>query len=198
MDLSLINDAARAAHLVGLALGFGVAIMADVVAARSLMRPLTRHEFEDLHRYHRMVGFGLALFWVSGLVLLWLRTGFQVENFSPKLTAKLAVVALLTLNAHLIGRIGLPTMLAWLGCRFGALPLVHRLRLAALAGMSGAGWISALALGVFTAMKTFEWDILSQIIGGIYILAMSGALATAVFAPVLIFAMDRAARLRSA
>ncbi len=197
MDLTLLNDAARATHLLGLALGFGVAIIADLCAARSFFRPLADHEFDDLHRYHRTVALGLAIFWISGLILLWLRTGFVVEDFSPKLMAKLGVVTLLTVNAILIGRIGLPTMLEWAGCRFGALPLTHRLRLAALAGMSGAGWISALALGAFSAMKTFEWDVLSEIIGAIYLVGLGGALTIAVFAPVLSIAMDRARGVRS-
>lgn len=191
MDLTLLNDAARAAHLVGLALGFGVAIIADLCAARSLFRPLQDHEFDDLHRYHRTVAFGLALFWASGLVLLWLRTGFVLENFSAKLIAKLCVVGLLTLNAYLIGRIGLPTMMAYAGSSFGSLPLAHRLRLGALAGMSGAGWIAALALGVFGVLKTIEWPVLSEIIGTIYIVGFGGALLTAIFAPLIGFAVDR-------
>lgn len=191
MDLTMLNDAARATHLLGLALGFGVAILADLCAARSLFRPLDYREFETLHQYHRTVALGLTLFWASGLVLLWLRTGFQLENFSPKLMAKLGVVSLLTVNAILIGRIGLPTMIAWQGFRYGSLPLAHRLRLAALAGMSGAGWISALALGVFSAMKTFEWEVLSEIIGVIYVVGLGGALVTAFLAPLLNFAMDR-------
>ncbi len=192
IDLNLLNDAARAAHLIGLALGFGVAIMADLCASRSMFRPLQDHEFDDLHRYHRTVALGLALFWASGLVLLWLRTGFDPANFSPKLIAKLCVVSLLTVNAYLIGRIGLPTMIEWAGCRFGALPLAHRLRLAALAGMSGAGWISALALGVFSLMKTFDSDILMEVIGVIYVIGLGGAFAAAILSPVLNFAMNRA------
>ena len=75
--------------------------------------------------------------------------------------------------------------------------MAHRLRLAALAGMSGAGWISALALGAFSAMKTFDWDMLSGIIGTIYFVGLGGALLTATFAPVLSFALDRARGLRS-
>ncbi|MEM7717911.1 MAG: hypothetical protein AAF222_01800 [Pseudomonadota bacterium] len=191
MDLTLLNDVARAAHLLGLALGFGVAIMADMCAARSLFRPLQDHEFADLHRYHRTVAFGLALFWASGLVLLWLRTGFALENFSPKLVTKLCVVAFLTANAYLIGKIGLPTMIAYAGNRFGDLPLTHRLRLGGLAGMSGAGWIAALALGVFSAMKTLEWELLSEIIGAIFIIGLGGAMLTALFAPLIGFAIDR-------
>lgn len=194
MDLDFLNDAARAAHLLGLALGFGVAIVADLCAARSLFRPLEDHEFADLHRYHRTVAFGLTLFWISGLVLLWLRTGFDPESFSPKLVTKLCVVSLLTVNAYLIGRLGLPTMMAYAGHRFGNLPVTHRLRLGALAGMSGAGWIAALALGVFSAMKKFEWDLLSEIIGLIYIVGLGGAILTALLAPIISFAIDRRER----
>jgi len=194
MDLTLVNDAARAVHLLGLALGFGVAIIADLSAARTLVRPLSLSEVETLERYHRMVAIGLALFWASGLVLLWLRTGFDLANFSPKLMTKLGVVALLTVNAVLIGRIGLPAMYDWQGARFGALPIMERLRLGALAGMSGAGWISAMALGVFSTMKTMEWPVLSEVIGMIYLVGLSGALMLALAAPMVSYVQDRSAR----
>lgn len=194
MDLTLVNDAARAVHLLGLALGFGVAIVADLSAARTLVRPLSLSEVETLERYHRMVAIGLALFWASGLVLLWLRTGFDLANFSPKLMTKLGVVALLTVNAVLIGRIGLPAMFDWQGARFGALPIMERLRLGALAGMSGAGWISAMALGVFSTMKTMEWPVLSEVIGMIYLVGLSGALMLALAAPMVSYVQDRSAR----
>lgn len=190
MDLTTINDAARAVHLLGLALGFGVAIMADLKAARMLVRPLDSDEIDTLHAYHRTVALGLALFWASGLVLIWLRTGFQPENFSPKLLAKLGIVTLLTVNAIMIGRIGLRAMDDWFGLRFGAIPFADRARLAALAGLSGAGWISALVLGVFSKLKTMNWDTLSEIIGAIYLLGLAGALCAALFSPLLIYVSD--------
>jgi hypothetical protein len=121
MDQTLLNDAARALHLLGLALGFGVAIVADMSAARLFIRPLDAREIATLHRFHRMVALGLVLFWISGLVLLWLRTGFDVANFSPKLLTKLGVVTFLTVNAILIRRLGLPVIEALQGRRFGAL-----------------------------------------------------------------------------
>jgi len=191
MDLMLINDAARAVHLLGLALGFGVAIMADLSAARMLIRPLDGREIDLLHAYHRTVAIGLTLFWASGLVLLWLRTGFQPENFSPKLMAKLGIVTLLTVNAVMIGRIGLPALDKWFGCRFGAIPLGERARLSALAGLSSAGWISALVLGVFSTMRTMNYETLSGIIGAIYLLALLGAIAATFLSPVLLFVFDR-------
>ncbi len=191
MDLTLINDAARAVHLLGLALGFGVAIMADLSAARMLIRPLDDREVKLLHAYHRTVALGLTLFWASGLVLLWLRTGFQPENFSPKLMAKLGIVALLTFNAIMIGRIGLRALDEWFGLRFGAIPLGERARLAAMAGLSGAGWISALVLGVFSTMRTMNYETLSEVIGAIYLLALLGAIAATFLSPVLMFISDR-------
>lgn len=191
MDPTTINDAARAVHLLGLALGFGVAIMADLKASRMLIRPLDGREIDTLHAYHRMVALGLTLFWASGLVLIWLRTGFQAENFSPKLIAKLGIVTLLTVNAIMIGKIGLRALDEWHGFRFGAIPFADRARLSALAGLSGAGWISALVLGVFSKMKTMNWDTLSEIIGAIYLVGLAGALAAAFLSPVLIFVSDR-------
>lgn len=190
MDLTLINDAARAVHLLGLALGFGVAIVADLSAARALVRPLSWSEIETLGRYHRMVAVGLTLFWASGLVLLWLRTGFVLENYSPKLIAKLGVVTLLTANAALIGKIGLKVIIEWQGARFGALPLMERLRLGALAGLSGAGWISALSLGVFSTFKTMPWSMLSELVGLVYLLGLVGAIAVAILAPMVCFVQD--------
>ncbi len=191
MDPTTINDAARAIHLLGLALGFGVAIMADLKATRMLIRPLDAREIDTLHAYHRTVALGLALFWASGLVLIWLRTGFQPENFSPKLLAKLGIVTLLTVNAIMIGRIGLAALDRWYGFRFGAIPFADRARLSALAGLSGAGWISALTLGVFSKMKTMNWETLSEIIGVIYLLGLFAALASTFLSPLLIFVSDR-------
>mgnify|MGYP001815573626 FL=1 len=191
MDPTLLNDTVRALHLLGLAIGFGVAIVADVSAARLMVRPLDAKEIEALHRFHRMVTLGLILFWVSGLVLLWLRTGLDPAKFSPKLMTKLGVVTLLTVNAVLIGRIGLPVIDAMRGLRFGALPSGTRLQMAALAALSTACWISALALGVFSQLKTMDWGLLSEIIGLIYLIALASACLAALVAPLVDYVLER-------
>lgn len=195
MDLTLLNDAARAVHLLGLAIGFGVAIVADMSAARLFIRPLDQREIEALHRFHRMVALGLALFWISGLVLLWLRTGLQLDNFSPKLLTKLGVVALLTTNAFMIGRIGLPVIAGMRGRRFGGLDTGTRIRMASLGALSTAGWISALVLGVFSHLKTMEWNLLSEIVGMIYLSTLSLALVAALAAPALDRLAEQSGRL---
>ena len=195
MDLTLLNDAARAVHLLGLAIGFGVAIVADMSAARLFIRPLDPREIEALHRFHRMVTLGLVLFWTSGLVLLGLRTGLQFQNFSPKLLTKLGVVVFLTANAVLIGRIGLPVIDRMQGSRFGALDAGTRIRMASLGALSTAGWISALTLGVFSQLKAMEWHMLSQLDGMTYVAALTAAIVAALAAPIVDRLFDQSGRL---
>jgi hypothetical protein len=181
----LINDSARAMHLLGMALGFGIAIMADLWAARTVLRPLDDKDLETLEIMHRLVSMGLVLLWVSGLTLLWLRTGFEAERFSPKLMTKIGVVAMLTLNAIAIGRIGLPTMRANQEVRFGDLPVVLRLQLASLGTISAACWVSALLLGVYSQMKSMNWDALSNFVGVVYLIALLAAVFAASVTPLV-------------
>lgn len=183
MEPIILLDTLRITHLIGLALGFGVAMLADLYALRSLVVPLKDQDFETLERMHHAVTVGLVILWGSGLGLLAVRTGFNPDAFSPKLMMKLAVVLFLTANAMVIGRVALPVMEAYAELRFGELPLVERARLACVAGFSFAFWISALALGAFSAMKTMSGDTLMLVIGGIVSLASTGAVAMAVLSP---------------
>ena len=190
MDTIFLNDAARAIHLVGLAVGFGVAVAADLSAARMLVRPLDTRTLATLERFHRLVTVGLILLWVSGGVLIWLRTGFDPAQFTPKLIAKIGVVSLLTLNAIAIGRVGLPVMAEFQNWRFGDVPLTRRMQLAALGALSGACWVLALALGVFSQLKPMPWEFLSRLIGIVGAGALAAAILAALVAP-LVAAMAR-------
>ena len=185
MDIALLNDAARTFHLVGLALGLGAAIMADMTAVRWLKRPLEHTEIQTLERYHHTVTAGILIFWFSGLFILWIKTGFVAENFSAKLMMKLCVVSVLTLNAVLIARIGLPILRKFEGRSFCQLAADDRLRLAVLAALSIASWSSALALGMFKVLATMEWTLLSDIFIGVYAATLFGALLVALVVPAL-------------
>ncbi len=185
MDMILLNDFMRATHLLGMVLGFGIAILADLSAARAVLRALDDRDIESLEILHRLVSMGLVLLWMSGLVLLWLRTGFELDRFSPKLMTKVAVVVFLTANAIAIGKIGLPTMRAYQSWRFGDLPLPQRLQLSALATISAACWISALTLGVFSQLKPLQWEALSLYVGVVYLVALVTALLAATITPII-------------
>ncbi len=183
MDPIILLDTLRITHLIGLALGFGVAMLADLYALRSLVVPLKDQDFETLERMHHAVTVGLVILSGSGLGLLAVRTGFDPDAFSPKLMMKLAVILFLTANAIVIGRVALPVMEAYAELRFGELPTPERARLACVAGLSFAFWISALSLGAFSAMKTMAGDVLLTVIGAIVVLACTGAAAMAVLSP---------------
>lgn len=183
MEPIILVDTLRTTHLIGLALGFGVAMLADLFALRSLVVPLRDQDFDTLERMHHAVSVGLCILWGSGLGLLAVRTGFDPAAFSPKLLMKLSVVLFLTANAIIIGRIALPVMEAYAELRFGELPFLERARLAATAGLSTSLWISALALGAFSQMKTMGSQALVVVIGGIVVAAAFGAVAMTFLSP---------------
>ncbi|MEX0338358.1 MAG: hypothetical protein AB3N11_04885 [Arenibacterium sp.] len=174
---ALVLDAARAAHIIGLALGLGLAIFADVMAARSVLNPIATKDVALLQVIHRAILAGLAVLWISGLFLLHARTGFDPTNFTPKLMLKLLVVVLLTANALVIGRYALPTYKAHCGQRFGDIALTLRLRLACVAALSLSCWFSALALGVFSQLKPMDAGSLQAVFAPLFLAGLVGAIA---------------------
>ena len=191
MDIAILNDAARTFHLVGLALGLGAAIMADTTAFAWLKRPLKQAEIQALQRYHHAVTVGLLIFWFSGVVILSIKTGFEAQNFSAKLVMKLCVVAVLTFNAVLIARIGLPILQNSEGRNFCQIATHDRLRLAVLAALSTASWGSALALGMFKILATMKWALISDIFIGVYAVTLFGAVFAAWVAPAIRIALQQ-------
>ncbi|MCB1341329.1 MAG: hypothetical protein KDK24_09735 [Pseudooceanicola sp.] len=176
-DSVLLLDLARAGHLTGIACGLGLALVADLVALRSFLSPVGSRDVWMLRCLHRIILGGLALLWVSGLYILWIRTGFDIAQFSPKLVVKLAVVTLLSLNALMIGSWALPRYARLAGLRFGDFPMQDRLRLSTIAGVSLSCWLSALALGVFSQLKVMDFATLQMIFAPLFLTAIAGALA---------------------
>ena len=185
IDPSIMMDGMRFLHLIGLGLGFGLALLADLMALRTITSPITRRDVDFLHFLHRTIAFGLALLWVSGLLILHHKTGFEVAQFTPKLVMKLAVVKILTLNAMVIGLVAMPVLESHLGQRFSDLGALSRLRLGAIAGLSFACWFGALTLGTFTQLKTMEFDQLEFIMSAVFAFGICGGLVTALAAPLL-------------
>ncbi len=186
MEGVLLLDAARAAHLVGLALGLGLAFCADLLALRTLRMPICERDVWILQALHRVILGGLLLLWISGLYILYLRTGFDTARFSPKLMAKLVVVTLLSLNALSISTNAIPGFTSQIGRTFGAFPSTLRLRLSLIAGLSASCWISALALGAFSQLKPMSYEALFNTLSPIFALGLGGALVLSICAGVLL------------
>ncbi len=183
MDAQILHDAARFGHFVGLALGLGLGLYADSSFLNILSRPLGEEYLVSLRRIHGYVTLALVFLWTSGLFLLHARTGFDPAAITPKLLTKLAVVTMLTINAALIGTVALPLFARSIGRRFSELPLSWRLRLSVVGSVSGACWLSALALGVFARFKTMAPETLGLTIGGIYAAALVGAVMLTLMVP---------------
>ena len=144
MDTILV-DIVRYGHLLAVAVGLGAAAMADYAAFCGLRRKVSDEFLAILHAAHTMIWPALIAMWVTGILLIGIRTGFQLSAFSPKLFAKLFVVSALTMNAVMIGRHGLALI-----AREGGLKRLseEEMRLASiLGGVSSASWLFALALG---------------------------------------------------
>jgi hypothetical protein len=108
---------------------------------------------KDLLRQGCHLVFGmLCLLWLSGLMIIWIDTGFdmQVIATKPKLIAKVAVAVLLSLNGYLLHRCFFDTLLTP--------PLNLRLAVntaAGLAAISGSSWVYAVFLGLAKPLARF-------------------------------------------
>ena len=153
MTDQIIIDCIRFAHVIGLALGLGLALFADFRFLRALCEPIQKADIRFLQRVHVAVMTALFILWLSGLSLLYVRTGFEPSAFSPKLIAKLLVVTILTVNAIAIAKIAMPLLRAAIGQSIYDIALVYRTALITIGAISAASWMGALMLGIFAAFK---------------------------------------------
>lgn len=147
LDQTLIIDLARYAHILAVAIGFGTAFLADYHLLSRLRRPVSDNFLESLELYHSVVWKMIIAMWITGLILIGIRTGFVLSNFSPKLISKLVTVGILTANAALISRFAMPVIRAARGRSILWLPRQTKLGLAIIGAISSASWLLALAMG---------------------------------------------------
>ena len=191
MDQTLMLDAARMVHLIGLAGGFGLAIFADVNAFRAMRGPIEEEDVLVIERAHICILVALCLLWASGMVLFAQKTGLDPSGFTPKLVAKFAIVGALTVLAIFVGRIVLPRFGLQVGRTFSEISWPNRLLMSFAAGASLCCWVTALSLGTFTMFKTIDWDTLWRLVGFIFASGIGGAMLTGFAAPVLLPPRDK-------
>ncbi len=169
MDPLAITDFFRFSHIIVVAVGFGAAALADVHMLSRLHKRVDMNIITTLESCHRLVWAMLVLMWLTGAVMIFIRTGFQFENFTPKLFSKLATVAILTANAVMIGKFAMPVLMKARGKSLLTLPLGIKLKLAAMGAVSSASWIMAMAMGVSKVLAASGWLIFLAAIPVIYV-----------------------------
>jgi hypothetical protein len=178
---SVLIDVATFAHLAAMAAGLGAVIFADSSILRRIARPTTPQQLAVIHHAHGVITIALVVLWLSGIALLGLKTGFDPARMSPKLLTKLGTVSVLTVTAVMMAKVALPYIAANVGRRLVDLPLGERCLLALCAGMSAAGWGTALMLGGSKILKTAGEEV-AVLALGLHGLAVAGALAMAMAA----------------
>ena len=141
-------DFVRFVHVLSVAGGLGAALVADSYILMRLRRPLDLEFLKNLHRYHALVFVFLVPLWASGLVLIGMRTGFDISSFSPKLWFKISAVCLLTLNGLVMGGYAFRTMARYKHLALAEFPFSALLRFGLLASISSSCWLLALSFGV--------------------------------------------------
>jgi hypothetical protein len=177
MDPLAITDIFRFSHLLVVAVGFGAATLADVYALSRIHRRVDTSLITTLHSCHRLVWTMLIMMWITGTVMVFIRTGFDLHNFTPKLFSKLGTVAILTANALLISRYAMPIVIAAQGRSLLTLPLRSKLLLAAIGAVSTASWLMGLAMGVSKVLAASNWIVFLAAIPAFYVFSMLLAIA---------------------
>lgn len=181
MEMLALTDVVRFTHIFSVAVGFGAAFFADFTALSGMRKPVSRSILDTLHTSHGLVWKALIGMWITGLVMIFIRTDFALANFSPKLFSKLFTVSVLTINAFLIGHFAMPIVKKCLGAPLSSLSLRTKLTLGAIGAISSASWVMAMAMGVSKVLAKSGWDVFVELLPFGYIASVVGALVVMVW-----------------
>ena len=161
---SVALDVIIFAHLFFVALGLGTAARLDIRIFMSRNAPIRRRDISDLENAHHLILGALAGLWITGLALIYIRTGFDPALVTPKVWTKLIVVTLLSLNAVVIGKFAMPIFAAHLGKAPISISTRLKIPMTICASLSGLCWFSALALGASAFLKGQSWEFFSLLL----------------------------------
>lgn len=176
MEFNQIHiDLLRAAHLCLFAAGMGTGLYFDFEKFRTLRDPLSVRDIHKLDRLHSWIMFAFCGLWVTGLVLIYVRTSYDISQFSPKLWMKISLMSLMVLNSLLIGRVVIPILRANMGQPLIALPTAQFMVVSQIAILSMFFWSSGLMLGSSSILKLAPWDVLLPLaVGWCLLLTLCG------------------------
>lgn len=173
-------DLLRCSHLVFFAAGMGTSLYFDFRTLYTLKKPVNARELQSLQQIHAWITYAFLALWCTGIGLIYIRTGFVLESFSPKLYAKLTIMALMVLNARAIGKIVFPILEETMGRPLLALPAARLALITQIAVNSMFCWAAGLTLGASTVLKTAPWEVLIPLgVGGFVAMTLGGQIMVA-------------------
>lgn len=177
MDDPILIDLIRCAHLLFLVLGMGPALYYDLRSLHRIRQPVSQNDLDELRRIHSIVSIACVGLWLSGAALIWVRTQFDISEFSPKLWSKTIVVSTLTVNAIVLSIVVIPALEGIKGSRVVAIPLGRLVGMNLCAGVSLSCWMLALLLGSSSVLRTAGWDLLLPVLLGVSAACICGVMA---------------------
>jgi hypothetical protein len=155
-DPAWIGTGLRVVHFCGLVLGVGAATLLDLIIARFILtRGISSEHVYVVDFSSKIVTIGLALLWISGIGFLVHYGVFEPAKLqNPKIWAKIAIVAVLSVNGLLVHYFVLPRIRNQVGKRLldGLSPIDCSLVL--LAGtVSVISWYVPLILGAIPQLN---------------------------------------------
>lgn len=177
MDVQIYVDLVRYAHILVVAVGFGGAFLTDMHALSRLSSPIDQGFLSMMRFYHATIWYSLIAMWITGLVMIYIRTGFELANFTPKLFAKLTVVSILTLNAKIIHKVVMPLIAENIGKNLMWMPLDIKIWLAVIGAVSTSSWMLALAMGSSKVLAASGWMTFVLCVPIAYVAAIGAAVA---------------------
>lgn len=155
-DPAWIRTGLRVVHFCGLVLGVGSATLLDLIIARFiLMRGISYEHVYVVDFSAKVVAIGLALLWISGIGFLVHYGLFEPAKLqNPKVWAKIAIVAVLTINGLLVHFFVLPRIRKQVGKRLLDELSPFDCSLVLLAGtVSAISWYVPLMLGAIPQLN---------------------------------------------
>ena len=138
-------------HVVALAIGLGGAVLADwIVLSQLTFRTVTPASASRLSDLSRAVMIGLVLLWITGAALIayQMQTAPQQLLTNQKVWAKIAIVAILTVNALLLHGTALPQVAMRVGQPLFEQSWRVLVPATLFAAVSATSWIFAAYLGI--------------------------------------------------
>lgn len=164
------------AHLIACCVAIGLVFTSDISMLKALFVSEHRdHDRNHLPKLQRSVSVALAVLWISGISVIFLDAHTQGLGYfmNPKLQAKVAIVALLTLNGFALHAAVLPSLQ-----KVGSiLELEFAPRMVAIftGVISAVSWFFAALLGIG---RPLNWKYsLTEILGAFPLLIVSGCVA---------------------
>lgn len=155
-DPAWIRTGLRVVHFCGLVLGVGAATLLDLIIARFvLMRGISYEHVYVVDFSSKIVTIGLVLLWISGIGFLVHYGVFDPAKLqNPKIWAKIAIVAVLSINGLLVHYFVLPRIRAQVGKRLLDGLSSFECSLVLLAGtVSAISWYVPLLLGAIPQLN---------------------------------------------